>query len=405
MKKPLYYGWILVYTLSITQTVSWGILYYAFTVFIVPMEKELGWTRAELSGAFSLSLVIGGVSGLFVGRWLDKHGSRLLMTGGSVLATLLVAAWAVVDNLLNFYLIWVGLGLAASAVLYEPAFAVITVWFRQKRGRALTVLTFIAGFASVIFLPLTEWLVSSFGWRNALWVLAGGLAIITIPLHALVLRRNPEDMGFLPDGEPLADGNPTLPPEISLSMREARRESVFWWLTLSFSLNMLIVVSISVHLVPYLQDSKFDSGFAAAAVGFIGVMAMPGRLIFNLLAERFPRTLLTSLIFTSQTISLLFLLLIPGAAGVWLFVIFYGAGFGAITPMRAGLVAELYGRKFYATISGVLTLFTTVARAFGPLGTGIAYDITGSYIPVFWFLTVVSVLAVFTVLGIKLKNT
>jgi MFS family permease len=396
----MYYGWILVYTLALTQTVSWGVLYYAFTVFVVPMERELGWTRAELSGAFSVALLVVGVAGIFVGRWLDKHGSRLLMTVGSILASLLVLAWANVNNLLVFYLIWAGLGLAMSAVLYEPAFAVIAVWFRQKRGRALTILTFLAGFASVIFLPLTDWLISSFGWRTALLILAIILAVSTIPLHALVLRRKPEDLGLLPDGEIISPTATASPPaeEISLTPRQAMQGSSFWWLTLSFGLNTLLVVAIGVHLVPYLHDLNYDSGFAAAMVGLIGVTALPGRLVFNILAERFSRSILTSLIFASHTLSLLILILVPNVLGIWLFVILYGAGFGAITPMRAGLVAEMYGRKFYASISGVISLFVTLARAIAPLGTGITHDLIGSYTPVFWFLVIISGLASFTIL-------
>jgi MFS family permease len=399
-KQPVYYGWILVVTLAITQTVSWGIIYYAFTVFIVPMERELGWTRAELSGAFSLALVVEGVSGLFVGRWLDKHGSRSLMTVGSILAALLVLAWANVNNLTVFYLIWFGIGLVMPAVLYAPAFAVVAVWFNKKRGRALTVLTFIAGFASVIFLPLTDWLVSSFGWRTALMIMASLLAGITVPLHAIVLRRRPEDLGLLPDGEPpkTLDLNSPIIEEKIFTTRQAMQSRVFWWLTFSFTLNTLVVVVISVHLVPYLQDLKYDSGFAASAVGLIGVMALPGRLVFNILAERFSRSILTAIIFASQTVSLVILLLVPNMVGVWLFVALYGAGFGAITPMRAGLIAELYGRKFYASISAAINLFMTVAKAGGPLGIGIVHDITGNYTPVIWFLVIVSAISTFTIL-------
>src|SRR5215207_11232045 len=127
----LYYGWYIAITLAITETISWGIIYYAFTVFILPMEAELGWSKAQLTGGFSLSLLVAGGLAFPVGAWIDRHGSRLIMTLGSILASLLIVAWSQVTDLNMFYLIWVGLGVCAATVLYEPAFAVVATWFER----------------------------------------------------------------------------------------------------------------------------------------------------------------------------------------------------------------------------------------------------------------------------------
>jgi MFS family permease len=205
LPNGVYYGWILVGALSLAEMTSWGVLYYTFSVFLVPMQHELGWSRASVAGAFSLALLLSGVAGVPIGRWVDRHGPRLLMTTGSIAATLLVLAWSRVTNLVEFYAIWGGIGIAMAAMLYEPAFAVIAKWFMRRRGRALTVLTFVGGFASVIYIPLAGWLIRTRGWRDALFILACVLAVGTIPLHALVLRRRPEDLGLRPDG---GDGAP-----------------------------------------------------------------------------------------------------------------------------------------------------------------------------------------------------
>ena len=132
----MYYGWVITIALAITETVSWGIIFYAFTVFITPMEIELGWGRTEMTGAFSLFMVISGLMAYPVGSWIDRHGGRWLMTGGSALASLLIIAWSQVTDLGVFYLIWVGLGVCAAATLYEPAFAVVTTWFVRRRSAA-----------------------------------------------------------------------------------------------------------------------------------------------------------------------------------------------------------------------------------------------------------------------------
>lgn len=126
--SSIYYGWIVVAGLSITETVSWGIIYYGFPVMLRPMEQELGWSRTALTGAFSVGMGAAAVAALPVGRWLDRHGPRALMTLGSCLGVALVLVWAHVHTLPALYFCWFGLGLAMAATLYEPAFAAIVSW-------------------------------------------------------------------------------------------------------------------------------------------------------------------------------------------------------------------------------------------------------------------------------------
>ncbi len=111
----LFYGWVIVLALCWTEVTSWGILYYAFPVFVTPMSQDLGWSRAAITGAFSLALLCSGLAALVVGRWVDRHGPRLIMTAGSGAAVLLVLAWSAVDDLAVFYLVWAGIGLASGA--------------------------------------------------------------------------------------------------------------------------------------------------------------------------------------------------------------------------------------------------------------------------------------------------
>jgi MFS family permease len=402
-RRQVYYGWVLVFTLSLTETTSWGILYYAFTVFLTPMQQELGWSRAALTGAFSLALLTSGIVGVPVGRWLDRHGPRMLMTLGSCAATLLVLAWAMVHELAAFYLIWLGIGVTLAAVLYEPAFFVVATWFTRQRGRALTVLTFVAGFASVIYIPLSGWLVHWQGWRGALVILAIILGAGTIPLHALVLRRRPEDLGLAPDGAPRqsADDLPERTIPDGISMQAALRDAAFWWLSVAFFLSQLATAAVAVHLVPYLIDAGYDAGFAAIAAGLIGTMALPGRLIFTPLGDRLPRHQVTACLFFLQTVALLVLLQVRHVFGVYAFVVLFGIGFGAMTPARAALVADLFGPAHYGKINGVLALFVTGSRALAPVSAGVVYDLAGGYELVFWGLSAASALAIMAVLLVR----
>ena len=147
---------------------SWGILYYAFAVFLVPMQRDLGFTAAELTGAFSIAMLVSGAAGIAVGRYLDRHSPRGLMTLGSVAGVALVIAWSQVDGLAAFYAIWVAIGLVMAAVLYEPAFTVLAKHFpaTEQRRRAMTAMTLVAALASFIFMPLAQALIDAHGSRR-----------------------------------------------------------------------------------------------------------------------------------------------------------------------------------------------------------------------------------------------
>jgi MFS family permease len=209
--KQVYYGWYIALALAITETISYGVICYSFSVFLTSMEAELAWTRTEITGSFSLALMISGLMAYPVGWWVDRHGARGLMSAGAVGATALLIALSRVQTLPMYYLIWVGLGVCAEMLWYEPAFTVLAVWFRERRSQAMAIVTFTAGLASTIFLPLATYLLTQSGWRGATFALALLLGAVNLPLHALILRRRPSDLGLLPEGHALPVDR-TLPP-------------------------------------------------------------------------------------------------------------------------------------------------------------------------------------------------
>src|SRR5262249_59388591 len=135
--RQIPYGWVIVAALSVTETVTWGIVYYGFPVFLRPMEQDLGASRVAVTGAFSVGLGVAALAALPVGRWIDRHGGRGLMTAGSCLATVLTFAWARVQTLPALYAVWLLMGLAMATTLYQPAFAVVVSWFREGRDPPL----------------------------------------------------------------------------------------------------------------------------------------------------------------------------------------------------------------------------------------------------------------------------
>jgi MFS family permease len=379
------YGWTIVAVLAVTETVSWGVFYYAFAVFLTPMQRDLGWSRFALTGAFSVALATSALAAFPVGRWLDRHSPRPLMTLGSLAGALLVLAWSQVHELLLFYLVWIGLGLVMACVLYEAAFTVVTKWFRERRRQALTAVTLFGGWASFVFSPLSNWLIDAQGWRQALITLAIILGVATVPLHALFLRPAPAREE--PEAPALVPGDPPTPlTEPAVAAGAAVGSSAFWYLTAAFVLSSFAISAVAVHLIPYLLEGGRSAGFAAFAAGLMGLMQVPGRVVFAGAARLLPRRYEAPAVFLLQGAGLAVLAATTAAPGVIAAVSVFGMGNGMATLVRATALADAYGSAFYGSIAGVAAACAIGARAVAPVVAAGAYVAFRGYEPLFWLL-------------------
>lgn len=376
---------MIVAALAVTETITWGIVYYGFPVFLSSMETDLHASRVTVTGAFSLGLGVSALSALPVGRWLDRRGPRLLMTLGSIAATLLVFAWARVESVAGLYVIWALMGLAMAATLYEPAFAAVVQWFSAHRDRALLTLTLAAGLASTIFMPLEAWLLARLGWRQTLQILAVLLGATTIPLHALVLRAPDRTASASPDGS--RDASPSVP------LAGALRRPLFWVLAVAFLSGNFATASVTVHLIPYLGRYGYSAAFAAAVVGWIGAMQLPGRLLFVPIASRLGSRAMTAAIFLAQSSGVLLLALVGRLPTLLPVIVLIGAANGMLTLARATVVSDVFGRRHYGSISGTMALGANGARALGPVGASLLYVALGSYERLFLALATLLVVA------------
>ncbi|HEX2314632.1 MAG TPA: MFS transporter [Thermomonospora sp.] len=363
----------IVAALAVSQTAGYGVLYYTFAVLLPEMRADLRTGTAQITGALTLALLVAAVAAVPVGRHLDAHGGRGLMTAGSVVATAGVAAWSGVQNLWQLYAVFTVLGLASSMVLYEAAFAVVVAWFTRGRSTALLVITVVAGFAATIFMPLTGWLTDAYGWRTALLVLAVVLGALTIPPH-LMVRRPPA----APARRTAEDAA-----ERRTIARAALRDPVFWLLGAAFFAQSAAVAVVAVHLVAYLVELGHRAAFAATVTGLLGVLSVSGRLVTTAASRRFSTALVTAAVFALQAAAALALPLVgTTTAGAVTCVLAFGLGFGVATIARPALLADTYGTTAYATLSGMLALPLVVAKATMPLAAATVRGLTGSYTPV-----------------------
>jgi MFS family permease len=361
-------------------------MYYGFPVFLASMERDLGASRVAITGAFTIGMAVAALSALPVGRWLDRRGPWALMTVGSCLGTALMVAWSQVHSLGGLYVVWTLMGLALAATLYEPAFGAVVRWFPTRgRDRALTTVTLAGALASTIFMPITAGLLERVGWRPALLALGAILAVLTIPLHALVLRRQPPH--FTTAVSRAAGKDPATARLPGAPLGVAARTPIFWALGLAFSIGNFSTAAVTLHLIPYMVEHGHAAAAVAIAIGWMGAMQIPGRLVFIAVAGRFGALGVTMAVFLAQALGLSLVALAPSLSGGLILVItVLGAANGMATLARATTLAEVFGPAHYASISGAIALGANGARALGPVGASVLYVLLGGYRPVFWSL-------------------
>jgi MFS family permease len=305
-----------------------------------------------------------GVAGLGVGYLLDRRDPRVVMTAGSVLATVSVLAWSRVESLAALYATFVAIGVAMAAVTYGAAFTVVAKWFTERRIAALTAITIAGAFASFIFAPLTERLATELGWRDALVVLAAVLGAVTVPLHLLVLRP----------------ARSAAPHEHHVPARAALRTRVFWLLAALLSLGGFAWAAMTVLLVVILVGEGLPAGFAAVALGVTGISQLAGRLLFGPVHRVFRQAGTLRVAFGLSGIALLILAADQSRPAVIGFGVLFGTGAGMQTLLTASAPAALFGTASYGSVAGVLNACLDAARALAPVGASAAALVLDGYL-------------------------
>jgi MFS family permease len=368
--------WVMVWTMAVAQVISWGALFYAFSLFVVPMQESLGWSRPLLNGALSLGLLSTGVVALPVGAWIDRHGGRSVMALGSLAGGLLLLAWAQVETPWVFYLVWVLIGVSMAGVLYEPAFAVITATFGPDYRRGITALTLVGGFASTVFMPVTQFLITALGWRNALLVLGGLNLAVCLPLHVLFV---PGPSATRPLAAPQEDTSTTH------AVHTMLRGRVFWGLAIWFTAYNAAQSAFIFQLVPLLTTWGVETAVILTSVAIIGPMQVAGRVVLMCFSRRLETKEVGTAVMVLLPAALLTLLLLPHTL-LWLGVVatLYGAGNGVMTIVRGIAVADLLGRTHYGALTGALTVPTAVAKALAPVVAAALWSAMGDPSCMLW---------------------
>ncbi|MEP6997393.1 MAG: MFS transporter [Betaproteobacteria bacterium] len=350
-------AWRLVPALGITQIVSWGTLYYAIAVLGASMRVELGVSATVLFGAYSLALLISALAAPFVGRAIDRHGGRVVMSAGSACAAIALVLIAQAHSTLALYLAWSVAGIAMAMTMYDAAFATLSQHAGTSYRKALTALTLMGGLASTAFWPASlkglEW----FGWRDTLLIFAALELFLCLPLHLLFI---PASNGAAGQGKAgAAEGRGILP--------AGKRRPAFVWLAIAFALNGFIVSVLTVHLITVLQGKGLSLATAVWVGSFFGPMQVTGRLLEFSIGRRFASRSVGIAALSLLVVAVLVLLALDGQLAVaLLFAVVFGGSNGVVTIVRGTVPAELFGRAGYGSILGNLAAPALFARAIAP---------------------------------------
>ena len=410
----MFYGWWVVAACAGISFLTGGTFFYGFGTLISPMSREMGWSRAFIAGAFSLRTEVGGAEAAVVGYLIDRVGPRRLLIAGGILVGAGFIVFSRIQEIWQLYatvsLIALGMGFTGGAVGY----AAVARWFYKKRGWALAWMTVGVGISGVMVLVLSS-LIDALDWRTALVIMGFTQWALCIPL-ALIVRDRPQDMGLLPDGEPVrpaqrevAAGQPKVPavdpkgpgdsmarpPDEGFTVRQAVRTRTFWLLALAMSFVGMGSQAVVVHQIPFMQDSlRFTSQSAAVVAMTMPIVSLTGRLGFGRLADYVDKRTVLAMSYLLMGVGVLLLAMVHSPWQILFYLAVFSPGWGGSLAVRPAYQADYFGVRAFGGIQGWMMTVSAVGSVFGPIFAGAVYDITGGYRPAFLIVGLVALTAV-----------
>ncbi len=407
-RRSSLYGWSIVGICFFVVLYTNGVVQYGFTAFIEPIVREFGWSYAQVSLAASIRGfemgILAPIAGLLVGRWGSK---RLIFTGTCVIGLGLMLM-SQVHTLLAFYgsciLISMGMGITIGVV---PMTA-IAQWFRKKVSTATGIAVSGTAIGGII-VPLATILIDMFGWRTAMLVLGIGMWVLPVPL-SLLLRDRPERYGCLPDGEIIETAIPfqsvnqadQQKNKSKIPIKGILTSSAFWFITLAFTANLLIIAAVLTHVMPYLGSIGMKRSVASLFASALPLFTIIGRLGFGWLGDHYDRRRLTACAFALNSVAILMFSGLS-SVGSWLifpFIILFGVGHGGIVIMTPVMVGAYFPREIFGTVLGFVMGVMTVGLIVGPPFAGWVFDTWGSYQGAWYALTGLAFIGIGIVLAI-----
>ncbi len=378
--RGVFFGWWIVVAGIGVQSLTGALLSHAFGAYVVVLKDAFGWSTTTFSIAFSLQRAESGLLGPVQGWLLDRFGPRVVMTAGLTIFGVGFMLFSQINSPIQFYLTFLLMAVGVSLGGFMSITATIVNWFERRRGTALGIMqtgSAIGGF----LLPIVAWSLTANGWRTTAFASGVVILVVGIPL-AQLMRRSPEEYGYEPDGgQTVETGGMTLAGRAtSFTARQAMRTRAFWFLTIGHSLAVMVVTTVSVYLIPYLNsDFGLSLGAASTIVVLMTASMMVGQLLGGFLGDRYSKRWLATFATSGSAVAMILLATATGLGIVIAAVMVQGWAHGFRGVQMMPIRADYFGRQAFGKIMGFTFMFMMWGEIGGPVGMGIIVDTIGSY--------------------------
>ena len=354
--------------LAIGQILTWATLFYIFPAMLVTWEREMHWSKANITAAITLALFISAISSPTIGKLIDKGIGPQLMALSTLAGGLSLFCLGYVTTLLQFYLLWALIGISLAGCLYEPCFALITRARGKHARQGIILVTLIAGFASSISFPTAHTLVDMIGWRNTVQAFALVCIFLATPLMWIGARQI-ENNRLIQSGEK---------DQARATDKTWMKSSAFWFLALGFALLAIVHGVTLHHLIPILLDRGISAEVAVTAAAFIGPMQIAGRLAMMSAQNHISNHGIAICCFTFMSLAIL-LLIIAGASPSLMvgFVILFGGAYGLVSIIRPLITRDILGEVDFGAKSGALAVPFLIGSASAPFLGSLLWGVGG----------------------------
>ena len=399
--KRIFYGWWIVLLGALIICVGAGILIHGLTVFFLPLKRDLGVSSAAISLLYGAARLEGGAEGPLVGYLVDRWGPRVMMLLGTTLAGAGFILLSFVQTFWQFFFIYIFIiSMGFNAGFFHPVYAAVNSWFIRHRGKGFALTGVAASVGGMFMAPLLSRIILSYGWRTGA-VIAGWIILAVAVPAALPIRRTPESMGLLPDGDSLRDGRtavegrrPETVPRRDFTVAEALRIPDFWILLLAIAMRVSITVALTIHFVPLFVWKGQTEAASAYLVSLFALSTIPITLLCGWFGDRWEKSLICGLGVLPTMTGML--LLLYGESGIFLYALPVGLAVTMGTvPLNWALIGDFFGRRSYGTLRGIIVVGTGLGTFLSPIYAGWVFDRTASYAPVLWAFFTVHLLAAF----------
>ena len=377
-RSPQFFCGYIVVAAAFSIMVMAGGIWIIFGVFFEPMLTEFGWTRATLSGAASLRMFITTLLGIAGGRLTDKFGPRPVVTAGGLFLGLGFFLMSRITTIWQLYLVFGVIAGVGMGGLFVPMISTVSRWFVKRRGIMTGIVLSGASLGMIIVPPLATWLIITYGWRTS-YTIIGLIAMIVSILAIQFVKRDPSQVGQLPDGENEIKAESLDSPARNLSLREAVHTRQFWTLSAIFGCLWFSTAAIWVHIVIHAIDLGVPAISASRILAIMGGAGIVSRILTGSLADRIGYKPALLIGFTLVVVSLLWLLVAKELWALYLFAVIFGFGGAGLVVLESPLTARLFGLGSLSVIMGSVEFGSTTLSIPSAIVAGYIFDIMDSY--------------------------